>query len=261
MAQGKHVCNICGDSVKLRTHIEEEHPSYNIKEYFKEFLDNKGGVCLSCGIETEIDWKNKRFYKTCGKRECLSNRFKITSKEFQTKRWKEDEEYREKMRSVSSFTMKKLMSDPNFGGHNFTFTSDKLKEKWEDPEYRNSQSLRAYEQNKNQDSDFGKPFSGWCKYKGVNFRSSWERDFAEQMDEASIEWVYEPRSFSYTSYEGILSNYLVDFYLPDLEVYVEIKAPYYLDNNTELKLQAVKDEGYKIMFFDENNYDIITKRN
>lgn len=33
-----------------------------------------------------------------------------------------------------------------------------------------------------------------------------------------------------------------------------------MDDNTELKLQVVRGEGYEIMLFNENNYDILTER-
>ncbi|MEP7291040.1 MAG: hypothetical protein ABI835_04620 [Chloroflexota bacterium] len=54
-------------------------------------------------------------------------------------------------------------------------------------------------------------------YKGVQMRSQLEIRFAAELDERSINWVYEGEALSD-------SSYLVDFYLPDLGVWVEVKG-------------------------------------
>lgn len=56
-------------------------------------------------------------------------------------------------------------------------------------------------------------------YKGICMRSSWEVNIAKWLDKQNWGWLYEPKRF-------ILKNktYLPDFYLPDLNVYWEIKG-------------------------------------
>ena len=54
-------------------------------------------------------------------------------------------------------------------------------------------------------------------FKGVQFRSQLEIRFATELESRGIRWVYESERLS----EG---NYLVDFYLPDLKTWVEVKG-------------------------------------
>ena len=54
-------------------------------------------------------------------------------------------------------------------------------------------------------------------YKGAFMRSRLEVDFAKQLDARDIHWTYEPERLG-----G--GRYLVDFYLPDLGCWVEVKG-------------------------------------
>ncbi len=54
-------------------------------------------------------------------------------------------------------------------------------------------------------------------YKGVQMRSQLEIRFAAELDERGIRWIYEGESVSE-------AGYLVDFYLPDLGIWVEVKG-------------------------------------
>lgn len=54
-------------------------------------------------------------------------------------------------------------------------------------------------------------------YNGVQMRSQLEIRFASELDERGIKWVYEGEALGE-------SGYLVDFYLPDLSAWVEVKG-------------------------------------
>lgn len=54
-------------------------------------------------------------------------------------------------------------------------------------------------------------------YNGIQMRSQLEIRFAAELDERGIKWVYEGEALS-------ASSYLVDFFLPDLDVWVEVKG-------------------------------------
>jgi hypothetical protein len=54
-------------------------------------------------------------------------------------------------------------------------------------------------------------------FKGVQFRSQLEIRFVTQLEARQIRWIYEGERLG----EG---NYLVDFYLPDLKCWVEVKG-------------------------------------
>lgn len=58
------------------------------------------------------------------------------------------------------------------------------------------------------------------QYKGYKFRSRLEARFAVMFDALGLKWQYEPEGYDL----GEAGWYLPDFYLPDLDVWVEVKA-------------------------------------
>ncbi|HVU12024.1 MAG TPA: hypothetical protein VHD90_12140, partial [Phototrophicaceae bacterium] len=54
-------------------------------------------------------------------------------------------------------------------------------------------------------------------YGGIQMRSQLEIRFAAELDERGVKWVYEGEALG-------AASYLVDFYLPDLGVWVEVKG-------------------------------------
>lgn len=60
----------------------------------------------------------------------------------------------------------------------------------------------------------------WTWYKGIHFRSTWEAEFAKELDNKNLDWEYEPKRF-------ILSNgqrYMPDFYVKSEDKYYEVKG-------------------------------------
>lgn len=55
---------------------------------------------------------------------------------------------------------------------------------------------------------------------GIMMRSAYEARFAKALNERSLRWEYEPRWFSLSS----AKLYMPDFYVVDLDVYVEVKG-------------------------------------
>lgn len=55
----------------------------------------------------------------------------------------------------------------------------------------------------------------------MSFRSTWEIELAELMTELGITWVYEPERFFFRREK---ESYLPDFYLPDYNVWIEVKG-------------------------------------
>lgn len=60
------------------------------------------------------------------------------------------------------------------------------------------------------------------EYNGVTLKGSWEVIVAKWFDENNIKWEHESKSFDYV-WNGI-RKYFPDFYLPDFDVYVEVKG-------------------------------------
>jgi len=61
------------------------------------------------------------------------------------------------------------------------------------------------------------------KYKGYKFRSRLEARWAVFFDSIGIEWLYEPEGFE-KEVNGELIRYLPDFYLPEKNIWVEVKG-------------------------------------
>lgn len=67
---------------------------------------------------------------------------------------------------------------------------------------------------------FGKsPKWGRKKYKNILMKSSWEVAVAMWLDSRGINWQYEPKTFDFDIF-----TYTPDFYLPDLELWIEVKG-------------------------------------
>lgn len=85
---------------------------------------------------------------------------------------------------------------------------------------------------------YGKPASHGKKVwytKNICMRSSWEAAVATLLDKMHVRWEYEPEAFPIT-YEGKQGTYRPDFYLPDKEMYLEVKG--YWRDNARAKLEA-----------------------
>ena len=59
-------------------------------------------------------------------------------------------------------------------------------------------------------------------YKGVRLKGSWELLVAQWLDRHSINWQYETRGFEY-QWQGT-RMYYPDFYLPEFDIYLEVKG-------------------------------------
>lgn len=60
-------------------------------------------------------------------------------------------------------------------------------------------------------------------YNGYHFRSRLEARWAVFFDAAGIKYEYEPEGFKVEIAENEVYRYLPDFYLPDFDVYTEVK--------------------------------------
>lgn len=60
-------------------------------------------------------------------------------------------------------------------------------------------------------------------YNGVDLHGTWELKYAQYLDANGIKWKRNTDSFQY-EFNGKIRKYTPDFYLPDSDVYVEIKG-------------------------------------
>lgn len=61
------------------------------------------------------------------------------------------------------------------------------------------------------------------EYNGSYLHSSWEVEVAKYLDANNIKWIRKTTSFDYV-WENKVRQYFPDFYLPELDVYVEVKG-------------------------------------
>jgi len=77
-------------------------------------------------------------------------------------------------------------------------------------------------------------------YAGHHFRSRLEARWAVYFDALGIEWIYEPQTFTNFDFEGTAGqSYLPDFYLPECDLFVEVKGS--LDNFNWQKMDNFVD--------------------
>lgn len=76
-------------------------------------------------------------------------------------------------------------------------------------------------------------------YAGCRFRSRLEARWAVFFDELGIAWTYEPQGYE-VGYDAT-RPYLPDFYLPDLELWVEVKGD---DSNIDWTLIGDACDGF-----------------
>lgn len=84
------------------------------------------------------------------------------------------------------------------------------------------------------------------KYKGRFFRSRLEARWACYFDSLKIIYMYEPEGFTLSN--G--SNYLPDFFLPDHNLYVEIKPVDIWDTRWPLFAAEVEYPGFLVLVGD-----------
>lgn len=84
------------------------------------------------------------------------------------------------------------------------------------------------------------------RYKGYAFRSRLEARWAVFFDHLKIRWEYEPEGFEL----GNGLRYLPDFWLPDWEMWVEVKASA-PDDVTREKARRLADQSGRPIFITE----------
>lgn len=92
-----------------------------------------------------------------------------------------------------------------------------------------------------------KPIWYYNKFEGkeVLLESSWEVQIAKLLDEKNIEWA-RPKFIKWVDSNSKIRRYFPDFYLPQIDVYLDPKNPYCMTKDKE-KLEAVSKE-VKLVF-------------
>jgi len=76
--------------------------------------------------------------------------------------------------------------------------------------------------------------------------STWEVMMANRLNELEIKWVRDPKmKLEYKTRGGRMRNYIPDFYLPDLDLYIEVKG-YWTDAAKHKMKDVIKRNPNKI---------------
>lgn len=81
-------------------------------------------------------------------------------------------------------------------------------------------------------------------HRGIALHGKWELFYARHLDDYGIRWQRNTERFPYF-YQGVDRYYTPDFYLPGLDVYVEIKG-YETEKDKAKWTQFPKTKGYPI---------------
>lgn len=82
----------------------------------------------------------------------------------------------------------------------------------------------------------------WYEVDGIYVQGTWERDIALKLKELGITWIKSKKKEYTLKYEinGKIRNYTPDFYLPDYDVWLEIKGFWW--GNDKEKMRIVKEQ-------------------
>ncbi len=257
-------CIICSSSgwKRLGRHIKTEHNLTQREYYDRCFKKESEGLCLYCGDPTTFH-KNE-YKKFCPKKECQfkwlwENDTKFRDKQIvhigniSKENWQKNRDAMLKIVSKATKSPKRtseVYSKNSKSGWKTGKTREsiaKAREKqWKDLDFVNMMSQKAVERLRDPSNAFGYTKCKTSWYKGSRMRSGWEVTFAEKCDEKNIRWEYEPETFTLSTGK----RYTPDFYLPDFDLFIEVKPEVFVEQFKE-KIFSVSN----VKVITENNFD------
>ena len=174
---------------------------------------------------------------------------------------KEDSKWAKTVQEKIHTPQQRLRQSESHKGKSFSTESSRRKQSeatnklWRDPIYREMQSEKAKRQHENGLTQKVLANSGKKRYKFKQYsmRSKWEITFAELLDRMGFSWKYEPACFKYFNpKKDQMSVYYPDFYIEDLNLYIEIKPKSLINEVMNQKLGSVRASGGRIAYITED---------
>lgn len=78
------------------------------------------------------------------------------------------------------------------------------------------------------------------EYHGILYDSSWEVEMAKRFESLNEVFERPKNSIKYIGVDGKKHNYFPDFYLPNRNVFVEVKNPYLFENDSKVQILKAK---------------------
>jgi len=99
----------------------------------------------------------------------------------------------------------------------------------------------------------------WYEVAGQNVQGTWERDIAIKFEQLSIQWIKLKTNKHTLKYEmnGKIRSYTPDFYLPDYDVFVEVKGYWWGDDKEKMKKVFEIYPDKHIMVVEKDEYEEI----
>lgn len=228
------VCPLCDKKLnQLANHFRFSHKDINYKEFI---LQNPNIQTISKKSSEKLSRHNKELWKSEERKKQHSDMLRENWKDPKYREkminivkdnWK-DSEYREMMVKVASETM----------------TETNLKS-WQDDNYREWQLDML--------SEMYNSYGTKCEHtlpSGdiVILRSLLEKHVANELDKLLIDYTYESLRFDYFI-NGRKHTYIPDFYIKELNLIIEVKPEYLIDNEiNNLKKESVENSGYIFIY-------------
>lgn len=115
----------------------------------------------------------------------------------------------------------------------------------------------------NQSNPYSRTKGG--KRKDLNntfFRSAWEANIARYYNFINVKWEFEPKTFVFENITRGSVSYTPDFYLPELDKWVEVKG--WMDGKSKTKLKRFKqqypEEYKKLQLITQKEYNEIKRK-
>lgn len=129
-------------------------------------------------------------------------------------------------------------------------------------EHRKEHSRFMTERLKAQTSAYSRTQSGKRNINGREqfFRSRWEANIARVLDFQGRRWQYEAMTFPFDKVRRGTRSYTPDFYLPDEDLYIEVKGWWDAKSLTKKKRMAKYHPGIKIEYWDSKMYRVLERQ-
>lgn len=103
--------------------------------------------------------------------------------------------------------------------------------------------------------------SKWYVVNGVKVQGTWERNVATKLCEMNIKWSKPSTNTDIFSYvkNGKVKSYAPDFYLPEYDIYLEIKGYWWGDDREKMKLVIEQHPDKKIVIVEKDEYKKILR--
>jgi hypothetical protein len=227
----QHIFPVIRDKIMIEVRAEEILETDELITTYTKRLD-KNPNWSNRNIKKECYVCGKEFYtfvsqnfKTCGDKQCVNKLQSINSKKTNLGKNKDNCEHMKKMSLERKGKQRPVLIRKNIAEGNRIATQNNFA-------------------------------NGKFLYKGIYFKSIYEMKVAQALDRDKIKWVYEPEVFQLDN----IDVYTPDFYLPDLDKYLEVKGHLILDTKSSgyRKFKKfIKQHPNSVLINEENKKEVL----